>query len=111
MNNKKLALKIKSVLCYSGLPAFIFLNSKENIIRFHAKQGVLLFITAVLALFIPIIGWILVWPFVFVNSFIAAVKAWDLKMWSTPITNIVKTFKFNTEVKCFGFKKSSKKRS
>ena len=85
--------RFESLLCYSGLLAFLFLKSKDDFVRFHAKQGVALFITAMISLLIPVIGWIFVWPFVFVSCMTGAVKAWDYKIWKAPVIWKIPFFK------------------
>ena len=82
---KARVLRLQGALCYTGLLSFMFMGSKSRFVRFHAKQGRALFITAILSLLVPIIGWILVCPFVFISSVTGASRAWDLQKWKVPI--------------------------
>ncbi|PIU61349.1 hypothetical protein COS83_04390 [archaeon CG07_land_8_20_14_0_80_38_8] len=79
------SVKWKSFLCYSGILSLVFIKSKNDFVRFHAKQGIALMIAASLSLIIPIIGWILIWPFLAISAFIAAMRAWEGKKWKIPI--------------------------
>ena len=82
---------IKAALCYSGL-SFFFIKDKDEFIRFHAKQGIVLFIGIIIALLIPLVGWAIGLPFIAVISIVAANRALAGQKWKIPFIHFFTKF-------------------
>lgn len=79
------------------IPAIVFLvmepYNKSRFIRFHAFQCIFLCVALVAAdivsTFIPVIGWMLLYPLIslagFILAVIAALKAYQNQMWKIPV--------------------------
>ncbi|MBN1924076.1 MAG: hypothetical protein JW791_04950 [Nanoarchaeota archaeon] len=77
----------KAAFCYTGVLSIFFFKSKDDFLKFHARQGFALFTAAMLALLIPLIGGLIICPIIFITAFTAAMKALDYKKWKVPVIN------------------------
>ena len=109
MNSETITQKIESVVEAAKTPSFlarilgavsylgilslipIVLRTKNDYTRFHARQGLLLFISEIiftLIWVIPFIGWVigfLGWVFCFIFSVIGLVRALRGQRWRIPV--------------------------
>ncbi|MFA6594231.1 MAG: hypothetical protein WCT16_03135 [Candidatus Buchananbacteria bacterium] len=77
--------KAWGVISYLWILSLVALAAKKNdsYVRFHANQGVLLFVISFVGL-IPVLGW-LVSLIVAVTAIIAMVKAYNGEKWQLPL--------------------------
>lgn len=78
--------KILAAVSYLWIASIVVLILKKDneYVQFHAKQGLMLFITSVILMFIPIIGWFLNLV-VFALVVVGFVKAISGEKWQLPI--------------------------
>jgi uncharacterized membrane protein len=76
--------RLKAFFSYTGILSLFYMNSKDSFVKFHARQGFALFISAVITAFVPL-GVFVIWPFLFISAFTGAFKAYDMKRWKAPI--------------------------
>lgn len=94
--------RILSAISYLGILSLIpiLLHSKDDYVRFHARQGLLLFITEIaftLVWIIPFVGWVigfLGWVLCFGLSVIGIIKTLSGRKWKIPILH-----RFVTKIK------------
>ncbi len=79
--------KIWAVLAYLGiLCLFPLLMKKDNqFALFHGKQGLVLFLTIVIAGWIPIFGWFIISPLVFILNIIGIIQSLKGKCFKMPV--------------------------
>jgi fumarate reductase subunit D len=93
--NKRMLVRLLAAISYLGIFCFLpfVLKTKDDFIRFHARQGLLLFgaeIILTLILIIPFLGWLisfLGWLICGLVAIVAIVKACQGKFWKIPILN------------------------
>lgn len=78
--------KILAAVSYLWIASIVVLMLKRDneFVQFHAKQGLMLFITSVILMFIPMLGWFLNLV-VFAFVIIGFVKAITGEKWQLPI--------------------------
>lgn len=69
---------------YFLAPVMLVLKKNSSFVRFHAKQGFVLFITSIIVWFIPILGWLLA-AGVFVGIVTGFVMALNGNTWRMPL--------------------------
>jgi fumarate reductase subunit D len=82
------ANKTVAILSYIGILCFVplFLKKDSKFAKFHAKQGLVLFIIELIGMFIfwiPIIGWFL-WLAIVVLSIMAIIRTLNGEWWKIP---------------------------
>ena len=89
----KLIAKFLGLISYLGILCVIpiILKSKSNFIRFHTRQGMVLFISEIiftLIWIIPFVGWFIGfvgWIICFIFSLVGIIKAITGQEWKMPV--------------------------
>ena len=79
--------KLWGALSYISIISIIVLLTKKDseFAKFHAKQGVVLFIASILVGWLPFIGWFIISPIVLLLSLAGIIMAAQGKMWKMPL--------------------------
>jgi uncharacterized membrane protein len=93
--NKRIIVRLLGAIAYLGVFCLIplIIKSKNDFIRFHARQGLILFLAEIiftLILIIPFFGWLislLGWFVCGLVSITAIIKTLQGKSWKIPVLN------------------------
>lgn len=79
--------KLIAALAYLWVISIVVLLVKKDskFAQFHAKQGLVLFLASIVAGFIPIIGWFLLYPIIGIIGLIGIIQALMGKYWRIPL--------------------------
>ena len=79
--------KLMGALAYLGILVLIPLLTKKDssFVQFHAKQGLVLFIAAVILGWIPFVGWFFLAPIIGILALIGLIMAATGKEWKIPV--------------------------
>ena len=78
--------KIWAAVSYLWILSLVVLAARKNneYVRFHANQGVLLFVLSVIFMLIPGLGWLLN-IVIGIIAIVGIIKAWKGEKWSLPV--------------------------
>ncbi len=78
--------KVWGAIAYIWILSLVALAARKNndFVRFHANQGLLLFVASIIFWFIPILGWLLN-LLIGVMAIVGIVKALQGKKWELPV--------------------------
>lgn len=84
---KKSESNLLAALSYIGLLSVVMLlvKKEDKFVQFHAKQGVVLFIGNILAMVIPVLGWMLINPIVIIVEIVGFIMAIQGKEYKLPV--------------------------
>jgi uncharacterized membrane protein len=79
--------KLIAALAYLWIISIIVLLVKKDskFAQFHAKQGLILFIASVVAGFIPVLGWFIINPIIWIVALVGLIQALMGKYWKIPL--------------------------
>jgi len=82
--------KIWGAISYLWILSLVALaaRKKDDYIRFHANQGVLIFAVSLFLMFIPMLGWLLN-VLLGITAIVAIIKALQGERWELPIASDV----------------------
>ncbi|MFA5022420.1 MAG: hypothetical protein WC508_05060 [Patescibacteria group bacterium] len=78
--------KIWAAVGYLWILSLVALAARKNneFVRFHANQGILLFVVSVILCFIPVVGWLLN-ILIGITAIVGIIKALQGEKWPLPV--------------------------
>jgi uncharacterized membrane protein len=79
--------KLIAALAYLWVISIIVLLVKKDskFAQFHAKQGLVLFLASIIVSFIPLLGWFILNPIIWIIGLIGLIQALMGKYWKIPL--------------------------